>query len=147
MIWSHLYSDCNRTSSSLKLWDLVSARIQRWRTGGGSETWRGGNRSRNWGTWPKHLGHHYLELTIILFTQLLWFGMHCVENWSQRETEVGTGGCGENTRQYFVWYLWKNVFHFLCVGCSHRDCDRFYHVHVCWLGNPRTSSKYKSKCA
>ena len=60
--------------------------------------WRGWNRSKNQETRPKHLGHCHLELSIILFTPLLWFGMHCVENWSQkknrRETEVTTGGMG-----------------------------------------------------
>ena len=117
-----LYSCCDLIILILWLWLAFKftqtlrsgkCKITRWRrTGGGSKMWRGGNRNQNQGMWPKHLSHCHLELTIILSPQLIWFGMHCVENWSQRETEVGTGGCGENTREWLVWCLWNNVFSF-----------------------------------
>ena len=115
MIWSQLFCDCDWSLSSPKLWVPVSTRIQRWRTGGGSEMWRGWNRSKNEGAWPKHLGHCHLELSIILFTPLLWFGMHCVENWSQRETKVATEGCGENTLECLVDVCGTMCFH-SCVS-------------------------------
>ena len=66
---------------------------------------------------------------------------------NRRETEVTTRGWGENIPECLVWCVWNNMFHFLSVGSSHRGCDNFYHVHVCQLGNSRTSSMCKSKCS
>ena len=120
LLWSdHTYfvTDCLQVHS--KLWDPLSVRIQRWRlTGGGSEMWRGGNRSRNRGMWPKHLGHCHLKLIIILSTQLLRFGIRCAENWSQRETEEKQRWLlhgGERIHQN-AWCLglWCSL-NFLCV--------------------------------
>ena len=128
MIWSQLFCDCDWSSSSSKLWVPESARIQRWRTGAGSEMWRGWNRSKNQETRPKHLGHCHLELSIILFTPLLWFGMHCVENWSQKKNRRETGDYwryGENTPECLcdVWgticfHSWVSALHIESVKLS-----------------------------
>ena len=82
-----LIRDTDWSSSSLKFWDPGSARIGRKKNRWWFWNVEGREQKQEWGYVPKHLGHRHLELTIILSTQLLWFGMHCVENWSQRETE------------------------------------------------------------
>lgn len=143
LLWyDHNYSVTVTGLGSPKLWVPVSARIQRWRTGGGSEMWRGWNRSKNQETWPKHLGHCHLELNIILFTQLLWFGMHCVENWSQRkqkETEID------------YWRYGGEYTRCLCDVCGticfHSQCQLFIEsvklstISFLLVGNTKTSSK------
>lgn len=108
--------------------------------------WRGWNRSRTRG---HDLGHCHQELSIILFTQLLWFGMHCVENWNQkknrRESEVTTGDV-ERIHQSACVILWNNVLPFLSVSCSHRECKNFYHIHFWQFGNTSPSSWLNPNC-